>query len=102
MTTIRRLKLHHYPASRSARVKWALHETVGNDFEVVRVDLYAGEQYEPDFLRLNPSHGVPVLEITREGGEVQTMVESVAIVAFLADAFPQAGLAPAAGASRER
>ena len=31
---IDRLKLYHYPASRSARVKWMLHEVVGDGFEV--------------------------------------------------------------------
>ncbi len=36
---IDRLKLYHYPASRSARVKWALHEVVGDDFEVEKVAL---------------------------------------------------------------
>ena len=37
---IRHLKLHHFPASRSARVKWALHEVVGDAFELERVPLY--------------------------------------------------------------
>jgi hypothetical protein len=31
---IRHLKLYHYPASRSARAKWMLHEVVGDAFEV--------------------------------------------------------------------
>ena len=38
---IQRLKLYHYPASRSARVKWMLHEVVGDAFEVARVALRA-------------------------------------------------------------
>jgi glutathione S-transferase len=42
---VRHLKLHHFPASRSARARWMLHEVVGNNFEVVRVPLYDGAQY---------------------------------------------------------
>jgi len=99
---IRHLKLYHFPASRSARVKWMLHEVVGDAFEVEKVDLYGAAQYSADFLRLNPNHCVPVLEITWDSGTVQRLIESAAMVAFLADAFPDAGLAPAAEASPER
>jgi hypothetical protein len=34
MPGISHIKLFHYPATRSARVRWALHETVGDDFEI--------------------------------------------------------------------
>ncbi len=99
---IQHLKLYHYPATRSARAKWMLHEVVGDKFEVEKVDLYAGVQYGAEFLRLNPNHCVPVLEITWDNGGTQTMLESAAMVAFLADAYPDLGLAPPPGASPER
>jgi glutathione S-transferase len=99
---IQHLKLLHYPATRSARVKWILHELVGDAFEVERVALYSGAQYTAEFLRLNPNHGVPVLQITWENGETHCMIESAAMVAFLADAFPSKELAPAPGSSRGR
>jgi len=99
---IERLKLYHYPASRSARVKWALHEVVGNDFAVEKVALYDAGLFTPEFLSLNPNHCVPVLEIAWSDGSLQHMLESTAIVAFLADAYPDAALAPAPAASRER
>jgi glutathione S-transferase len=99
---IQRLKLHHYPASRSARAKWALHEVVGEAFDVERVPLYEGAQYDAGFLQLNPNHAVPVLEITWADGRVQHVFESAAIVEFLADAYPDAGLAPPPGASAAR
>jgi glutathione S-transferase len=79
-----------------------LHEVVGNNFEVSRVALYDGAQYSDEFLRLNPNHAVPVLEITWDNGTVQRVIESAAIVAFLADAYPAAGLAPPPGPSPER
>ncbi|MES2264446.1 MAG: glutathione S-transferase family protein [Pseudomonadota bacterium] len=99
---IQNLKLYHYPASRSARTKWMLHEVVGDAFEVEKIDLYGAVQYSAEFLRLNPNHCVPVLEITWDNGAVQHMLESAAMVAFLADAFPDAGLAPSPEASPER
>jgi glutathione S-transferase len=99
---IQHLKLYHHPATRSARVKWILHEVAGDSFEVEKVPLYDGAQYSADFLARNPNHCVPVLEITWDGGEVQCMIESAAMVAFLADAYPDKGLAPPAGASQER
>lgn len=99
---IRTLKLYHHPATRSARVKWILHEVVGDAFAVEKVALYDGVQYGTDFLTLNPNHCVPVLEITWDDGEVQRMIESAAMVAFLADAYPEKQIAPAPLASRER
>jgi len=94
---IKMLKLYHYPATRSARVLWTLHETVGNDFELERVELYKGVQYSAEYLRKNPNHNVPLLEITFEDGTIHQMLESVAMVEWLVDAFPGKELAPAAG-----
>ncbi len=99
---IKSLKLYHFPATRSARVRWALHETVGDDFEVQNVQLYSGEQYRDDYLQKNPNHNVPLLEIYTEDGSVHRMLESVAMVEWLVDAFPEKQLSPPAGLSLER
>lgn len=92
--TTPRFKLYHYPATRSARVKWMLHEVLGDDFEVEIVPLYEGKQYGSDYLSINPNHNVPTLKITMTDGQVKHLLESGAMVAFLADAFPEKGLAP--------
>ncbi len=99
---VQRMLLHHFPGSRSTRVRWALLETVGDDFETVRVDLYGGEQYAPEYLASNPNHNVPVLEITFEDGSKRHMLESVAMVEWLADGFPEKQLAPPIGLSAAR
>jgi glutathione S-transferase len=91
-----RLKLYHFPATRSARARWILHETVGDDFEVEKTDLYGGVQYTPDYLRMNPNHNVPVLEMGWADGRKTHMLESVAMVALLADTYPEKELAPPA------
>jgi len=90
-----RLKLYHYPATRSVRVKWLLHELLGDDFDVEVVSLYDGAQHNPQYLEKNPNHNVPALEITLDNGERCVMLESGAMVELLADLFPQKGLAPA-------
>lgn len=99
---ITHLRLFHAPASRSARVRWALHEVVGEGFELVRLDLAKGDQFAPAFGALNPNRSVPVLQIVRDNGSTQTLIESTAIVLFLAEAFPAAGLLPPEPGSPER
>jgi glutathione S-transferase len=91
-----KFKLFHFPATRSARVKWMLHEVLDDDFEVEVVQLYEGQQYSPAYLERNPNHAVPTLEVTFADGNTLNMVESGAMVSWLADAFPQKQLAPAA------
>lgn len=91
-----RLKLYHFPATRSARVRWLLHELLDEDFDLEVVELYDGAQYSAEFLAKNPNHNVPALEITLENGERQMMLESGAMISLLADVFPDKGLAPRA------
>ncbi|MBR1122835.1 glutathione S-transferase family protein [Bradyrhizobium lablabi] len=91
---VKRLKLYHSPAVRSARVKWLLHELMGDDFDVESVTLHNADQYREEFLVLNPNHAVPVLEIAMEDGKPFHMIESGAMVALLADTFPDRKLAP--------
>jgi glutathione S-transferase len=90
-----RFKLYHYPATRSARVKWMLHEVLDDAFEVELVPVYEGKQYEAEYMAKNPNHCVPTLQITMPDGKSMHMIESAAMVAFLADAFPEKHLAPA-------
>lgn len=85
MSDISNLTLYHYPLSRSARVKWLLHEMRGEDFETIRIALRQGGQFTPEFLAKNPNHGVPVLDVTYSDGDTQTITESLAILTWLAD-----------------
>jgi len=91
-----RLKLYHFPATRSARVKWLLHELLEDDFDCEVVPLYDGAQYSADYLEKNPNHNVPALEITLDNGERRMMLESGAMISLLADLYPEKGLAPPA------
>lgn len=62
---------------------------LGATYEYVPVDLAGGEQRRPDFLALNPHGKVPVLV---DGGFA--LAESDAILWYLAEKFPAAGLLP--------
>lgn len=64
-------------------------EHVGADYQALRVDFNSTEQRSPEYLRLNPKGRVPTL-ITPRG----PLTETPAILLFIAQSFPQAGLAP--------
>jgi len=83
------MRLYHHPYSFNARraVLTALH--LKAPVELVFVDLQKGEQRQPQFLKLNPNHRVPVLE---DDGFV--LWESYAIMQYLADKIPRQTLYP--------
>jgi glutathione S-transferase len=83
------MKLFELTPTRSIRVRWTLQE-LGVDFEAVTVDLAAGEHRQPAFLKINPAGKIPALV---DGNLVLT--ESVAIVLYLADKYPEKRLLPA-------
>lgn len=76
------------PQSRGAIVRWMLEE-VGAPYETVVLG-YGDDMRAPAYLAVNPMGKVPAI---RHRGQVVT--EAAAICAYLADAFPAAGLAPA-------
>lgn len=83
------IELYHWePVSHSAKVLICLRE-IGVDYESHYVDLLGFEQFSEDFLKLNPFGQVPVL---RHNGV--SMSESSLINEYLAESFPDAGLAP--------
>jgi glutathione S-transferase len=88
------LVLYTNPQSRGRIARWILEE-VGQPYKVEVLD-YASTMKGPAYLAINPMGKVPAL---RHGDAVVT--ETAAICAYLADAFPQAGLAPAP-TSKER
>lgn len=76
------------PQSRGRIVRWMLEE-VGHPYQTQVLE-YATTLKAPEYLAINPMGKVPAL---RHGTVVVT--EVAAICAYLADAFPQACLAPA-------
>jgi glutathione S-transferase len=81
------LVFYHNPQSRSRIVRWMLEE-VGQPYRMEVLD-YATTLKSPAYLAVNPMGKIPAI---RHGDTVVT--ECAAICAYLADVFPEAGLAP--------
>jgi glutathione S-transferase len=88
------LTLYHAVPSRSSIARWMLEE-VGEAYEVRLLDLQAGDSRRPDYLAVNPMGKVPAID---HDGVIIT--EAAAICAYLADAFPKAGLSVPIGDKR--
>ena len=82
------MKLYEFGPTRSIRARWMLQE-LGLEFEAIPVNLPGGEHHNPPFLELNPAAKVPVLV---DGDLILT--ESVAIVLYLAEKYPDRGFIP--------
>jgi len=82
------LKLFYSPGSCALASHIAL-EDAGADYTAQRVDFKANEQRGPDYLAINPKGRVPAL-VTDRG----ILTENPAILAFIAQSFPKAKLAP--------
>jgi glutathione S-transferase len=81
------LTFYTNPMSRGQIARWMLEE-VGAPYEQVLLD-YGTTMKAPDYLAINPMGKVPAI---KHGDVVVT--ECAAICAYMADAFPEAGLAP--------
>jgi len=82
------MKLYYSPHSCALASHIAL-EKSGTAYEAQRVDFSKNEQRSPEYLRINPKGRVPAL-ITERG----ILTETPAILAFIAQSFPRAKLAP--------
>ncbi|HZF95753.1 MAG TPA: glutathione S-transferase family protein [Allosphingosinicella sp.] len=87
------LTFYTNPMSRGRIVRWMLEE-VGEPYETVLLD-YGTTMKAPEYLAINPMGKVPAI---RHGETVVT--EAAAICAYLADMFPDKGLAPPSGNPR--
>lgn len=85
------IRLHHVAQSRSFRVLWLLEE-LGLDYELRHWDFFDGSMRGPEFLALSPAGRVPALEV-----DGLTLFESGAILQYLCETRPEAGLAPMPG-----
>ncbi|HWX61114.1 glutathione S-transferase family protein [Bradyrhizobium sp.] len=82
------LKLYYAPGTCALASHIALEEA-GADYETERLDFKRNEQNSADYLAINPKGRVPSL-VTDRGA----LTETPAILAFIAQCFPQARLAP--------
>lgn len=82
-----KITLYTHPMSRGRIVRWMLEEA-GADYEAKLLE-YGTTMKAPEYLAINPMGKVPAIK----QGEI-VITETPAILTFLADAYPEAKLAP--------
>lgn len=83
-----KITFYHSPNTRSSGTL-VLFEELGVPYELKLLNMKAGEHRRPPYLAVNPMGKVPA--IVHHGAVV---TEQIAILTYLADLFPGAGLAP--------
>ena len=81
-------KLYYSPGSCALASHITLQEA-GADYRAERIDFKANQQNSPEYLAINPKGRVPSL-VTDRG----ILTETPAVLAFIAQSFPEAKLAP--------
>ncbi len=87
-------KIYGWKLSGSLATEAALKEA-GANYEIIPVNIRAGEQHEAEYGRINPRRQVPALALP----DGSVMTEGAAILLHIADAHPQSRLAPPPGSS---
>jgi maleylacetoacetate isomerase/maleylpyruvate isomerase len=81
---------NYYRSSTSYRARIALHlKNLPFEYKAVSLIQDGGQQHKPDYLRLNPAAEVPTL--VHEG---RVIAQSMAVIEYLDDVFPQNPLFP--------
>ncbi|TPP10688.1 glutathione S-transferase family protein [Rhizobium glycinendophyticum] len=83
------ITLFYSPQTRATGARVLLEE-LGIPYTLHVLNMKAGEQRQPAYLAINPLGKVPAVEV-----ESTLVTEQGAIYLYLADLFPEAGLAPA-------
>ena len=79
------IDLYTWPTPNGHKIHILLEE-LGLDYAVIPVDIWAGEQFEPEFLKISPNNKIPAI-VDHEGpeGRPYPLFESGAILIYLAD-----------------
>jgi glutathione S-transferase len=82
------IKLYYAPGACSLASHIAIEE-IGVPYETQKLNLAAGDQKKPDYLRLNPRGRVPTLVV-----DGQVLTENIGILTYFGGGYPDAGLWP--------
>jgi GSH-dependent disulfide-bond oxidoreductase len=80
------LKLYYWPTPNGHKITILLEEAE-LEYQILPVDISAGDQFKPDFLEISPNNRMPALtdEDPVDGGEPISIFESGAILLYLAE-----------------
>jgi GST-like protein len=80
------IDLYYWPTSNGRKITIMLHE-IALPYNIIPVNFKTGEQYAPEFLRINPNNKIPAI-VDHDpvgGGAPIEVFESVAILMYLAE-----------------
>ena len=80
------IDLHYWPTPNGHKITIFLEET-GTPYRIVPVNIGAGEQFQPEFLKISPNNRMPAIVDTApvDGGAPVSIFESGAILVYLAE-----------------
>ena len=79
------LHLYTMPTPNGQKVSIALEE-LGLPYELHRIDIMKGEQFDPEYIKINPNSKIPSLrDMDGPGGKPISIMESGAILIYLAE-----------------
>ena len=79
------LEVWSWPTPNGHKVHIALEE-LGLKYKVIPVNIGAGDQFKPEFLKITPNHRIPaIVDPDGPGGKPFTLFESAAILIYLSE-----------------
>jgi len=79
------LELWSWPTPNGQKVHIALEE-LGLEYKIIAVNIGAGDQFKPEFLKITPNHRIPaIVDSDGPGGKPFTLFESAAIMIYLSE-----------------
>ena len=79
------IDLYSWPTPNGHKMHIMLEE-LGLDYKVIPVDIGAGDQFDPEFLKISPNNKMPAMvDHDGPGGEPYAMCESGAMLMYLAE-----------------
>ena len=80
------IDLHYWPTPNAHKITMLLEETE-MAYRIVPVDIRAGDQFKPEFLRISPNNRMPAIvdHAPPGGGDPVSVFESGAILVYLAE-----------------
>ncbi|MEM8937263.1 MAG: glutathione S-transferase family protein [Pseudomonadota bacterium] len=84
-----KLKLYHYPVRACSTVTFNALEEANLEYDDQSIDIIAGEQKSPEYLKVHPGGKVPALVV-----DDKVLTENAAILGYLNMLAPQANLLP--------
>lgn len=94
MSSIKELVLYsYYQSSASWRVRTVL-AIKKIPFKYEAVNLLGSEQHSNKYVAINPMHQVPALKVTDQSGNSHLLTQSLAIIEFLEENYPEISIYP--------